>query len=166
MQQQKLGLTFAFEGTNASPVWMPSGIALAAILLVGYSVWPAIFVAALFANFQVLTVSELSFNSIFFLSTITATGNTLEALLGAWLISRFSNNPNPLETMKGTTLFIFFGALFSTLIAALVGSLSFCVFTNHWEIFDHMLLNWWFGGHIGCPDSGTNPYELESEKIQ
>jgi len=145
----KLGLTFAFEGTNASPVWMPSGIALAAILLVGYSVWPAIFVAALFANFQVLTVSELSFNSIFFLSTITATGNTLEALLGAWLISRFSNNPNPLETMKGTTLFIFFGALFSTLIAALVGSLSFCVFTNNWEIFDHMLLNWWFGDTLG-----------------
>ena len=145
----KLGLTFAYDGTNASPVWMPSGIALTAILLAGYRVWPAIFVAALFANLQVLTVSELSFNSILFLSIITATGNTLEALAGAWLISRFSNNPNPLETMKGTTLFIFFGALFAPLIAALVGSLSFCVFTNHWEFVDHMLLNWWFGDTLG-----------------
>ncbi len=145
----KLGLTFAYDGTNASPVWMPSGIALAAVLLAGYRVWPAIFLGALFANLQVLTVSGLSYNSIFLLSTITAAGNTLEALAGAWLISRFSIKPNPLETMKGTTLFIFFGALFATLIAALVGSLSFCVFTNQWVIFDHMLLNWWFGDTLG-----------------
>lgn len=145
----KLGLVFAFKGTNASPVWMPSGIALAATLLVGYRVWPAIFVGAFLANLQVLTVSELSFNSIFFLSIITATGNTLESIAGAWLISRFSNNPNPLETMKGTTLFIFAGALFATLIAAFAGSLSFCVFTKHWTFFDHMLLNWWFGDTLG-----------------
>ena len=145
----KLGLTFAYEGTNASPVWLPSGIALAAILLAGYRVWPAIFVAALIANLQVLTVSELSFNSRFFLSVITATGNTSEALAGAWLISRFSRNHNPLETMKGTTSFILFGALFAPLIAALAGSLSFCSFTNQWEILDHMLLNWWFGDSLG-----------------
>ncbi|MBW8325937.1 MAG: MASE1 domain-containing protein, partial [Prolixibacteraceae bacterium] len=74
----KLGLTFAFEGTNASPVWMPSGIALAAVILAGYRVWPAIFLGALLANLQVLTASGLSSNSIFFLSIITATGNTLE----------------------------------------------------------------------------------------
>ena len=145
----KLGLIFAFEGTNASPVWMPSGIALAAILLVGYRACPAVFLGALLANIQVLTVSGLSFNSIFFLSIITATGNTLEALAGAWLISRFSNNPNPLETLKGTTLFIFFGALLAPLIAAIVGSFSFCIFTNHWEIFDHLLSNWWFGDALG-----------------
>lgn len=145
----KLGLVFAFEGTNASPVWMPSGIALAAVLLAGYRVWPAIFIGALLANFQVLAVLELSFKSVFFLSAITATGNTLEALAGAWLISRFSNHINPLETMKGTTVFIFFGALFATLIAAAVGSLSFCAFTNHWEVIDHMLLNWWFGDTLG-----------------
>jgi PAS domain S-box-containing protein len=145
----KIGLLFAFEDTNASPVWMPSGIALAVALLAGYRVWPAIFFGALLANLQVLTVSELSFNSMFFLSIITATGNTLEALVGAWLISRFSTNLNPLKTMKGTTLFIFFGALFATLIAAFVGSLSFCAFANHWAVFDHMLLNWWFGDTLG-----------------
>lgn len=145
----KLGLTFAFEGTNASPVWMPSGIALAAVILAGYRVWPAIFLGALLANLQVLTASGLSSNSIFFLSIITATGNTLEALAGAWLILRFSNNPNPLETMKGTTLFIFAGALLSTLIAAVIGSLSFCAWTSQWIVFDHMLLNWWFGDTLG-----------------
>jgi integral membrane sensor domain MASE1 len=57
----RLGFTFAFEGTNASPVWMPSGIALAGVLLAGYRVWPAIFFGAFFANFYALPVSELSF---------------------------------------------------------------------------------------------------------
>jgi len=145
----KLGLKFAFDGTNASPVWMPSGIALAATLLAGYRVWPAIFIAAFFANLQVLTISESSFSSIFILSIITATGNTLEALVGASLISRFANTSNPLETLKGTTLFIFFGALLATFIAAIIGSLSFCAFTNQWKIFDHMILNWWFGDTLG-----------------
>ncbi len=145
----RLGLTFAFEGTNASPVWMPSGIALAMALLAGYRVWPAIFIGALMANLQVLSVSELPFSSAFFLSSITAIGNTMETIMGAWLISKFSNHPNPFETLKGTTLFIVAGALFATLIAAFIGSLSFCVFTNHWIVFDHMLLNWWFGDTLG-----------------
>lgn len=145
----RLGLTFAFEDTNASPVWIPSGIALAAVLLSGFRIWPAIFIGAFSANLQILLVSELSFSSIFILSLITAAGNTLEAIVGAWAISRFSNNPNPLESMKGTTLFIFAGALFAPVIAALVGSLSFCLFTSHWMILDHMLLNWWFGDTLG-----------------
>lgn len=145
----RLGLTFAFERTNASPVWMPSGIALAAVLLAGYRVWPAIFFGAFLANLQALPVSELSFASISLLSLITAAGNTLEALAGAWAISHFSSNPNPLESMKGTTLFIVAGALFAPIIAASVGSLWFCIFTNHWMIFDHILLNWWFGDTLG-----------------
>ena len=145
----RLGLAFVFEGTNSSPVWMPSGIALVAALLAGYRVWPAIFIGALLANLQALYVPEFSFSGAFLLSSITATGNTLEAITGAWLISRFSNNHNPLETLKGTTLFIVAGALFATLIAAVVGSLSFCAFKNQWVVFDHMLLNWWFGDTLG-----------------
>ena len=38
----RLGLLLAFEKTNASPVWPPSGIAFAAVLLLGYRIWPGI----------------------------------------------------------------------------------------------------------------------------
>ena len=38
----RLGLLLAFEDSNASPVWPPSGIAFAAVLLYGYRLWPAI----------------------------------------------------------------------------------------------------------------------------
>src|SRR2546426_7722256 len=39
----KLGLSLAFVHVRASPVWPPTGIALAALLTLGYRVWPAIF---------------------------------------------------------------------------------------------------------------------------
>jgi PAS domain S-box-containing protein len=145
----KLSLSFAYEDTNASPVWIPSGIALAAVLIAGFRVWPAIFLGALLANFETLTQAALSFNPAVFLSTITALGNTLEATLGGLMILRFSNTPNPFDSLKGTTLFIFAGALISTIIAALVGSLSFCAVTGNWMVFDHMLFNWWFGDTLG-----------------
>jgi integral membrane sensor domain MASE1 len=42
----KLGLMLASLQASASPVWPPAGIALAALLLLGYRAWPAIFVGA------------------------------------------------------------------------------------------------------------------------
>src|SRR2546427_5957641 len=46
----KLGLELAFEHASATAVWPPTGIALAAMLLYGYRVWPAIFVGAFLVN--------------------------------------------------------------------------------------------------------------------
>ena len=46
----KLGLSFAEVNTSASAVWPPTGIALAAFLLLGTGVWPAIAVAAFLVN--------------------------------------------------------------------------------------------------------------------
>ena len=39
----RIGLQLAFENTNASPVWPPSGIAFAIMLMLGKRVWPGIF---------------------------------------------------------------------------------------------------------------------------
>src|SRR5262245_23131002 len=46
----KLGLTMASVHTNVSPVWPPAGIAIAAVLLFGFRVWPGIFLGALLVN--------------------------------------------------------------------------------------------------------------------
>ena len=46
----KLGLRLASINPSASPIWPPTGIALAAVLLGGYQIWPAIFVGAFAAN--------------------------------------------------------------------------------------------------------------------
>jgi len=78
----KLALNLAFVNASASAVWPPAGIALAALLVFGLRVWPAIFVGALVVN--VTTAGNI------FTSVGIATGNTLEALCGAWLVNRFA----------------------------------------------------------------------------
>ena len=78
----KLGLRLALLHPSASPVWPPTGIALAAFLLVGYRVWPAIFLGAFLVN--VTTAGSLA------TSVGIAAGNTLEGLLGCYLLNRFA----------------------------------------------------------------------------
>ena len=78
----KLALKLAFLHASASPVWPPTGIALAALLLLGYRVWPAIFIGAFLVND--FTAGNIG------TSLGIATGNTLEALCGAWLVNHFA----------------------------------------------------------------------------
>src|SRR5882757_854207 len=78
----KFGLAFASVNASATAIWLPSGIALAALLVLGYDVWPAILVGALLAN---LTTQGSVATAV-----CIALGNTLEALIGAYLVNRFA----------------------------------------------------------------------------
>jgi hypothetical protein len=68
----KLGLPLAVYHPGATLVWAPSGIALAACLILGTWVWPAIFVAA-FA--VILTTAGLVWTAL-----AIGLGNSLEPL--------------------------------------------------------------------------------------
>jgi PAS domain S-box-containing protein len=74
----KLGLQFATIGESISPVWPPSGFAIAALLLVGWRYWPAILAGAFLAN-ATTHIPLLAAAAI-------ACGNAGEALLGAYLM--------------------------------------------------------------------------------
>jgi integral membrane sensor domain MASE1 len=65
----KLGLQLASYNPSATPVWPPTGFALAMVLLIGQRVWPAVFAGALFAN--ATTAGSLA------TSLAIAVGNTL-----------------------------------------------------------------------------------------
>src|SRR5437879_11002397 len=85
----KLALQLAFLNASASPVWPPAGIALAALLVLGYRVWPGVFIGAFFVN--LLTAGNI-------LTSIgIAGGNTLEAVCGAWLVNRFASGSHVFE---------------------------------------------------------------------
>src|SRR5262245_40895895 len=79
----KLGLLLAVFHPSATPVWPPTGISLAVFLLLGYWVWPAIFLGAFAVN---LTTAGSIASSLGI-----ATGNTLEGLVGAFLVNHFAN---------------------------------------------------------------------------
>src|SRR3990172_9057895 len=74
----RLGLKMAYVQTNTSAVWPPTGIALAALLLFGYRLWPGISLGVLFGSLTGGADPKVALG-------ITV-GNTLEALIGAHLL--------------------------------------------------------------------------------
>jgi len=139
----KLGLMLAFAHTNATPVWPPTGIALAACLVYGYRLWPGIFIGAFIANFT-LPGSNALFSSLF-LALAAATGNTLEALLGTFLVQRRRVSPLLFDRMGDTLRFILFGALLSPIVSASFGTAGFCAAGSNWQGSGQMWLTWWLG---------------------
>ncbi len=145
----KIGLSFAFDGTNASPFWAPAGIALAAVLLAGYGVWPFIFCGAFLVNLQVLLSGGSSLQSACLISLVTGIGNTFEAVIGAYLIRRFSPGDNPPETFRGVLIFIFLGTILAALVSAITGVTVFCAVRENFTLFNQMFVIWWLGDILG-----------------
>lgn len=145
----KLGLLVAFEHTNASPVWPPSGIALAAVLLQGYRIWPAIAIGAFFANLSMLSAIGFSGPAPVAGAFITAAGNTLEALTGAFLIQRFTAGRNPFDRSIDVVKFAVFGAFISTAVSATIGVSTLCTINGSWMDFGLIWLTWWWGDATG-----------------
>ena len=128
----KLSLLLAIPPGYATAVWPPSGIALAATLVLGNRVWPGVWIGAALANLTVET-SWLA-------SALIGTGNTLEALAGATLIRRFIGVPYRFERGEDVVKFIAFSAL-STSVAATMG-MTPLVF-GHGLSSPQILANWW-----------------------
>ncbi len=133
----KLSLKLAFLHASASPVWPPAGIALAALLLFGFRLWPAIFIGAFLVN---LTTAGNIPTSIGI-----ATGNTLEAVMGAWLIQRFAGGVRVFERAYDVFRFALAVAV-STLISPTIGltGLAMAGFAD-WASYPDIWLTWWLG---------------------
>ena len=139
----KFSLALASINPSTSPIWPPTGFALATVLLLGYRVWPAIFVAAFVVN--VTTAGTLS------TSLAIAGGNTLESIVGAYLINRWSNGVNTFDTPAGVGRFAAICFLPSTAISATIGvvSLSLAGYAS-WINFVPIWLTWWMGDLAGA----------------
>src|SRR6266550_5240925 len=134
----KLGLDLAFAASSVTAVWPPTGIALAAIILWGYRMWPGVALGALFANLWT-GVPLYSVVGITF-------GNTLEALAGAYLLCEFADFRPSLQRVRDVLALVGLAAVMSTTIAATVGVTSLLV---GGEIdagdFGPVWRTWWLG---------------------
>lgn len=139
----KVGLALAVVHPSASAVWPPTGIALAALLLFGIRVWPAIALGAFLANLT--TAGSLA------TSVGIAVGNTLEGVLGAWLVLRFGGGRDALSRPAGVFRFIALAAGLSTLVSATVGvtALSLGGYAP-WPRYGDIWLTWWLGDVVGA----------------
>jgi len=137
----KIGLNLASLHASASPVWPPAGIGLAAILLLGYRAWPAIFVGAFLVNLT--TAGDI------ITSVAIASGNTLEALAGAWLVNRFAGGKNVFDRPQGVFKFALAAAI-SGVVSPLFGvtSLALDGFAD-WTTYGAIWVTWWLGDVTG-----------------
>ena len=138
----KLGLRFAFVHPSATAVWAPTGIALAAFLISGNRVWPAIFVGAFLAN---LTTAGSVLTSLGI-----AAGNTLEGWAGAWLLRRYGGGRGALQTPRGVFTFALLAAALSTTVSATIG-VACLTLAGRVDATDlgPVWLTWWLGDASG-----------------
>src|SRR5712691_3464745 len=134
----KSGLALASIHPSATPIWPPTGLALAAVLLWGPRVWPAIFVAAFFANATTAGSTLTSF--------AIAACNTLEAIVNGYLIERWSGGRTTFDTPAGVAKFALIGLAPGTVISATIGVASLSL-AGHadWASFAPIWLTWWLG---------------------
>jgi signal transduction histidine kinase/ActR/RegA family two-component response regulator len=133
----KFGLFFASLNPSSSPVWPPAGIAVSAILLTGFGVWPAIFIGAFFVNFSTSGAIAASLGM--------ASGNTLEALAGAFLIVRYAKGVKAFDRAQDFFKFVAASATASTISASFgVVSLGLSGLATSSELF-RIWLVWWLG---------------------
>ena len=139
----RLGLALDAVAGFATLVWAPTGISLAAILLLGKRVWPGIFIGAAVAN--VLTGAAVP------VALGIACGNTLEALAGAYLLLRIPHFRPTLENVTSVIGLILTAAVISPLISATIGVAS--LYLGH-AVSTAMLLEtwraWWLGDMVGA----------------
>src|SRR5262245_43528806 len=132
----------AFTAEQVSVVWPPAGIELAAVLLRGYRVWPAVWLGAFLTN---VTAHEPVFTAL-----AIAVGNTLEALTGAWLFRRTTDSEPTLDRLKQVIGFVTLAAVASTIIAATVGTSSLLLTgIQPWSAFWFIWWIWWVGDAMG-----------------
>ena len=100
-------------------IWAPTGIALAAILLWGYRVWPGVALGALLAN---------AWTGVPFYAVLGITvGNTLEALAGAYLLRELADFRASLDRVRDVLALAVLAGAVSTTISATIGVTSLLV---------------------------------------
>lgn len=137
----RLGLSMAEMAEQVTVVWPPTGLALAAVLLLGRRVAPGIWLGALVANIAAHATLPAAVG--------IASGNTLEALLGAYLLRRAQFHPS-LGRIRDVLAFIGLAAVVSPVASATIGLASLSLAgVQPWASFAPLWGRWWLGDACG-----------------
>jgi PAS domain S-box-containing protein len=138
----KLGLSLDAVSGFATAVWPPTGIALVALTLYGYRLWPGIALGAFLANVSAGATAPVAAGM--------ALGNTLEAVVGTYLLQRVVGFQPMLARLRDVFGLVILAAGLSTLISATLGV------TSGWlggiipsARYGQAWWTWWLGDLMG-----------------
>ena len=139
----KLGLRLGIVNPSATAVWAPTGIALAGCILFGTAAWPAVFVGAFVVN--ITTTGGLV------AALAIATGNTLEAVVGAWLVERWAHGRQAFSSGATAIRYAILTALGATILSATLGVLALAAKgLAEWSDLPNVWFTWWLGDAAGA----------------
>lgn len=139
----RLGLSLAFLHISVSPVWPPTGIAIAAVLWLGYRISPAILIGAFIAN--IATGESIG------TAVGISIGNALEAVTAAVLVRRFVGSQSPFYRARDVLMFVLLAVLISPAVSATIGNASLCLGgTAAWSNYGSLWVTWWIGDGVGA----------------
>ncbi|OQR65991.1 hypothetical protein B6E66_00015 [Streptomyces maremycinicus] len=139
----RLGLVreLVVEGAVFTPIWPPTGVAVACLLILGIRVWPGIALGALFVIMSLTSLRPVVIGNLI--------GNTA-APVCAYLMLRRVGFRNDLARLRDGLALVFLGALTAMLISSTVG-VGLLVLTDKlaahsfWPVW----LAWWVGDAMG-----------------
>ena len=138
----ELGLALVETHGNVSPVWPPTGVAIAALLIFGARAWPAIAAGAFLANLWtgVPVVVALGIGA----------GNALEALTAFFLLRRVGFR-NALERVHDVVALVLLAVFVSPIVSATIGVASLNLGgVLHGVEWWHLWFVWWAGDAGGA----------------
>jgi PAS domain S-box-containing protein len=136
----KIGIELSVARGVITPVWAPTGIAIAALFLLGGRLWPAVALGAFIAN----VTSDASAG----VAAAIAVGNTLEAVVGSELLRRVGVRP-ALDRVRDALALIVLAAAVAPLIAATNGVTVLWIADDVGSYGREWLL-WWVGDAMGA----------------
>ena len=139
----KLGLSLASVNQSATAVWAPTGIALAAFLILGYRIWPGVLLGAFLVN--VTTAGGVA------TSVGIAAGNTIEGLLGYSLVRRFAGGREVFDHPDSVLKFAVLAGMIAPAVSATIGVVTLSAGgLARWSDFGPIWLTWWLGDAAGA----------------
>ena len=143
----QLTLTLSLPPSGATPLWAPTGIALAAVLIWGYRLLPAVFLGDFLVAVDLIGLND---STSIALCVLIGSQALMHAWLGRWLLERFHVWPSPLTKDTNIIKFFvlaglvssFFPAAFTVIVDLMLGVLE----ESTW--LDSLII-WWIGGALG-----------------
>lgn len=138
----RFGLSLAFTTRQVTAVWPPTGIAVAAVWLWGYRVWPALFAGALLAN---ATAGEALATAVGI-----AVGNTVAPLVSVWLLRTFTRFEGRFDSVGDVGALLALGSGLGMMVSATNGALQLAWSgLIPWSGFRSVWWVWWVGDAMG-----------------
>src|SRR4051812_29356928 len=123
---------------SVTAIWPPTGIALAAVVLLGYRIWPGVALGAFLAN---------AWTGVPLYTALGITlGNTLEALVGAYLLVEVADFRPSLDRVRDVLAVVVVGGVLSTIVSATIGTSSVLIGNEiDGSQFGSTWRTWWLG---------------------